>query len=462
MERHPRPAHVRPVHARPARTTGLPAGGPGHRRGDLVVTLAGIGLGVSLGIGVVDVRTGLHLAGGRFRAVGTLAALSGTYLCLVLLLLISRLPWLEREVGHDRMVALHRRVAPWSLALITGHVVFTTLSYAQAARAGVLAETWQLVTRSAWMLPATAGFVLMISLGVISARPIRRRMSYETWWVTHLYFYIAVALAFAHQIVLGPMFVEHPLEKQFWIALYVGVGTAILASRVIRPVTTSLRHGLHVTAVVPESDGLLSVYIGGRDLDLLRARGGQFFQWRFLTREWWWQAHPYSLSAAPDPTWLRITVKDLGDHSSLLRHLRRGTRVLAEGPYGVFTAAARHGESVVAFAAGVGITPIRAVLDDLPAHADVTVVHRVADAGSAPLRAELEDLAAGRGWRLHLLAGSREQHPMTPEHLRRLVPGIAGADVYVCGPEAFAADVRRAARAAGVPDDRIHSEAFTF
>ncbi len=457
MDRHPRPAHVRP-----ARTTGLPARGHGRRRGDFALTVAGIGLGVSLGIGVLDVRTGLHLPGGPFRAVGTLTALAGTYLCLALLLLISRVPWLEREVGHDRMVSLHRRVAPWSLLLITAHVVFTTLSYAQAARTGVLAEAWQLVTRTAWMLPATAGFVLMISLGVLSARPIRRRMSYETWWVTHLYFYIAVALSFAHQIVLGPMFVEHPLEKQFWIVLYVAVAAAILMSRVVRPVAASLRHGLHVAAVVPESDGVLSVYVGGRDLDLLRARGGQFFQWRFLTREWWWQAHPYSLSASPDPSWLRITVKDLGDQSSLLRHLRRGTRVLAEGPYGVFTAAARHGESVVAFAAGVGITPIRAVLDDLPADADVTVVHRVSHAGSAPLRAELEELAAGRGWRLHLLCGPREQHPMTPERLRLLVPGIAGADVYVCGPDAFTADIRTAARATGVPDHRIHSEAFSF
>ena len=39
----------------------------------------------------------------------------------------------------------------------------------------------------------------MMGLGVMSYRKIRQRMKYETWWVAHLYFYVAVALAFGHQ-----------------------------------------------------------------------------------------------------------------------------------------------------------------------------------------------------------------------------------------------------------------------
>ena len=61
---------------------------------------------------------------------------------------------LEREVGHDRMVGLHRKVAPYSLVLIALHVVLTTVSYAQAAEATVLAQLWQIVTKTAWMVPA--------------------------------------------------------------------------------------------------------------------------------------------------------------------------------------------------------------------------------------------------------------------------------------------------------------------
>jgi predicted ferric reductase len=447
-----------------SRSTGLAARGRSTRRGDAAIGVAGLGLGASIAIGIHSVQSGLDLPGGMLLAAGTVAALAGTYLCLMLLMLISRLPWLEREMGHDRMVSLHRTVAPYSLVLIAAHVVLTTLSYASAAQTGIVAELWQIVFHSAWMIPATIGFVGMIALGVMSARAIRSRMKYETWWLTHLLFYVAVALSFGHQIALGPMFAgaEHTNARYFWSGLYILVAATIVLVRIVLPLATSLKHQLKVEDVVVETDGVVSVYVSGVDLDLLKARGGQFFQWRFLTREWWWQAHPYSLSAAPNAAWLRITVKDLGDQSARLAELRPGTRVMVEGPYGVFTAAHRHGERVTALAAGVGITPIRALLEDLPHDSDVTVVYRVADETDAPLRAEIESLVFGRGWTLYYLTGPRSQYPINAANLVALAPHFAESDVYVCGPDAFTRDVCEAAREAGVADERIHHEAFSF
>ena len=424
--------------------------------------MGALGLAACLTLGLLSVLDGLDLPGGRLLALGTLAALAGAYLCLALLLLISRVPWLEREIGHDRMVALHRKVAPYSLVLILAHVLLTTVSYAQATENSFLGELWAIVTRSAWMVPAFTAFVLMMSIGMLSYRRIRVRMSYETWWVAHLYFYVAVALSFGHQVALGRMFVENPAQRWFWTALYLGVAVTILVTRVAMPLAVSRRHRLHVISVVPEGDGVVSVYLGGRDLDLLKARGGQFFQWRFLTRHWWWQAHPYSLSAAPNSSWLRITVKSLGDQSTMLRRLTPGTRVWAEGPYGVFTAAARHGERVTAIAAGVGITPIRALLDDLPPSADVTVVYKVSVATTAPFRAELDAVATAHGWRVHYLEGPRTLHPITPALLFSVAPGIADSDVFVCGPDDFTTAVVAAAAKIGVPGRRIHHESFTF
>jgi predicted ferric reductase len=448
--------------ARPAVRPGVAARGRARGRGDVAVTAGGVGLGISLGIAVYSVKDGLDLPGGKLLALGTIAAMTGTYLCLVLLLLVARIPWIEREIGQDRLVALHRKVAPYSLFLIAGHVVLTTISYAQAEDHTVLGQLWALVTKSAWMVPAATAFVLMVGLGVVSYRKIRRRMRYETWWVAHLYFYLAVALAFGHQIELGVMFQAHPYQKYFWTALYLFVFGTILVTRFIIPISFSRKHQLRVAAVVPEGDGVVSVYISGVDLDLVKARGGQFFQWRFVTRDWWWQAHPYSLSASPNPSWLRITVKALGDQSSRLRRLRVGTRVLAEGPYGVFTAAARHGDSIAAFAAGVGITPIRAVLDDLPDGMSVTLVYRVTHRDTAPLREELEELVTARGWRMHYLQGSRHHHPLTAKYLSRLVPGLAASDVFVCGPTSFTDRIVESVRAAGVADEHVHHEAFSF
>ena len=165
------------------------------------------------------------------------------------------------------------------------------------------------------------------------------------------------------------------------------------------PVARSLRHRLRVERVVEEGPGVVSIEIGGVRLERLKARAGQFFTWRFLTRDRWWEAHPFSLSAAPDGRRLRITVKGVGDFTARLRAIPPGTRVIAEGPFGAFTTAARRRPRVALIAGGVGITPIRALLEDMPGEpGDIAVVYRaLARGGRDPARRARGAGAAARG-----------------------------------------------------------------
>jgi ferredoxin-NADP reductase len=176
----------------------------------------------------------------------------------------------------------------------------------------------------------------------------------------------------------------------------------------------------------------------------------------------WWQAHPYSLSALPHPPYLRVTVKDLGDQSAALAQLQPGTRVAIEGPYGAFTRQARRGDAVLLAGAGVGVTPLRTLLEDLPPHVDVAMLHRASSSDELILREELGELVRRRGGTLHELVGPRAQVPLDRTALLRLVPDIAGRDVYVCGPDGFNDLIGSSARRAGVAADRVHVEAFAF
>jgi len=428
------------------------------------VTLgAGLGFGAVLGSSLVTLLPNVGSAGGVANAIGSTAAMTGTYLCLMLMMLISRVAWLEKEAGHDQMVKWHRTIAPYSLVLIGTHVLFTTIGYAQSSGKGVLYQLWLLVTTYGWMLPASVGFVLMVVLGFASHRIARSRMKYETWWTAHLYFYIAIALAFGHQINTSLLFIAHPLLKSFWIAMYVFVAVLIVVSRILLPLTQSLRSGLKVEKVVRETDNVVSVYIKGKNLSRFNASGGQFFQWRFLTPHWWWQAHPYSLSMKPTGDRMRITVKHLGDQSSSLeRVLKPGIRIIAEGPYGVFTAKQRYTDAVTAFAAGIGVTPIRAMMDDLPESVNITFIYRVSDGDNAPLRSEIDQLAKQNGWDVIYLEGSREEHPMTVDYMSQYAPALLHSDIYVCGPNGFMDSVIKMATSAGIPEKRIHHESFAF
>jgi len=424
--------------------------------------LAGLGLGLVVGIQLAT-RSPLSGAGALAIELGRWSALLGTYGALLVVLLVARIPALERSVGLDRMVTYHRRLGPAVIVLIAAHVVLVTTGYAMSESVTYLSETWTFLTTYTWLLPAFLGFALMVMAGVTSWRVARRRMRYETWWVTHLYLYLAIALAYWHQVLHGQQFVTHSWARWIWIGMYVITFAALLAFRVGSPLYRSWRHDLRVHAVVRESKDTVSVWVKGRDLRALDVRGGQFFGWRFLTPQLWWQSHPYSLSTGPDPKYLRITVKDLGDHSRSLARLRPGTRVVAEGPYGVFTADARHGDRVVLLAGGVGVTPIRAVLDDLPASVRTDLLFRAPKPQALILRKELEAIAATRPHvAVRYLVGNRRDYPIDARTLLHLVPDIQAADIYVCGPEDLIHAVREAARVLGVPAHKVHHEAFSF
>ncbi|HEY2313968.1 MAG TPA: ferredoxin reductase family protein [Streptosporangiaceae bacterium] len=440
-----------------------PAPVPRPRFVDACAAVAGIGFGAVVATVITSESHGsLAAPGGLLTAAGRLAAFTGTYLILIMVVLVARLPWLERSVGQDQLIRWHRRVSPWAISLITAHVLLIVLGYTQAARSTPFREIWLLLRSYPDILAAAVGFSLLALAGITSYRAVKRRLRYETWWAVHLYLYIGLALAFTHQIVTGVTFVGHPLARGLWIAIWVSTAGSVLLFRIGQPAWRSLRHRLRVVEVRDEAPGVVSVVCRGRDLDKLPISGGQFFLWRFLTRELWWQAHPYSLSALPQPPYLRFTVKGLGDSSRALAQLRPGTRVAFEGPYGAFTDHARLSDGVLLIAAGVGVTPLRALLEDLPAHAHVVVIIRASTVADVVHRAEIAALVEHRGGRLHEMIGSRHKVRINARTLRHLVPDLADRDVYICGPEGFGAEVITAAYKLGVADDQIHTETFSF
>jgi ferredoxin-NADP reductase/DMSO/TMAO reductase YedYZ heme-binding membrane subunit len=430
---------------------------------DILAALAGLGLGITIALGITAESAGsLSAPGGIATAIGRVAGLLAAYAMVIVVLLVARIPPLERAIGQDRLVAWHRRLGPWPLYLLIGHAVFITVGYARVAHDGVLHQFGQLLWTYPGILAATVGGVLLVAAGVTSYRLARRRMAYETWWSVHLYAYLALFLSFSHQIDTGASFVGHPVARAWWTAIWVGTLVTVVAARIGLPVWRSLYHRLRVVDVTPEGPDTISVVMEGRHLHRLPVYGGQFFQWRFLLPGMWWQAHPFSISAVPVDDHIRITVKNLGDHSAALAKLHPGTRVAVEGPYGSFTPDARQGDKLVLVGAGVGSAPILSLLQDLPAHSDVVVLLRASTEQELILRDEIAQEVRRRAGRLLELPGSRREVPLDRRALRGLISDLRRRDAYVCGPEAFTASLATSLEQAGVPANRIHAESFAF
>ena len=306
---------------------------------------------------------------GILTAIGQVTALYGTYLALIQLVLMARSPWLDATFGMDGLAVAHRWLGFATVWLLLAHAIASTIGYAFGDGIGVLDELWTLITTYPYVLMATVSAGLFGLVAVTSIRAARRRLAYETWHGLHLYAYLAIALGFLHQLFVGADFMHDPVAAAYWVVLYVAAALMILVFRIGQPLWTSLRLRLRVANVVEEAPGVVSIYLTGRNLDRLEVRAGQYFLWRFLTPDGWWRSHPYSISAAPNGEWLRITVKDLGDGSRDLQRIPVGTRVIVEGPYGILTDVRRTKPRVALIAGGIGITPLRALIEALPASA---------------------------------------------------------------------------------------------
>ncbi|MEV6504539.1 ferric reductase-like transmembrane domain-containing protein [Streptomyces sp. NPDC051642] len=458
-------------------------------------------------------------------SLGLLAGLLASDLMILQVVLLARIPWVERSWGHDLLTRRHRLIGFASFWLMTAHVTLFAVERSIREPTAIPDALLRLFITDSWMLFATVGTALLIMVVVTSIRAARRRLRYESWHLLHLYSYAGIAATFPHTFTDGADFHE-TWTRVYWWCLYGFAFAATLLYRVALPTWRSLYHRLRVESVVTEAPGTVSITFKGHRLDRMRTASGQFFVWRFLDGPGWSRGNPYTLSAAPTPDRLRITIKSAGDGSERAARLTPGTRALIEGPYGTLTARHRTQPGMLFMAAGIGITPMRALLEDAPyAPGEATLIYRYGEDEHAVFADELRTIAMHRGVELILLPGSRRAdtswqaagsahldgssrltagsahladnawQPTGSAHrastsrqtagpaplantpgqtndrahldddvqvLKYLVPDIAHRDIYVCGPPTWITAVRKAARGAGAHRDSVHTEEFAW
>jgi predicted ferric reductase len=403
-------------------------------------------------------------------SLARITGLIGAYLALIEVALLARLPWLERLVGFDKLTNWHRWNGYACLWLILAHTFLSIWGYQLFDIGfGENISYWGEIARMLWgdlypgMITATVGTGLLVLVAGTSVVFVRKRVSYELWYAIHITAYAGIALGWFHQIPTGNDLIHITPAEWYWRSLYIAT-IALILWRVAVPFINGFRHRLRVSQVVSEGPGVISFHIVGRRLDKMRAAPGQFFIWRFLAKGFWWVPLPFSLSAAPDGRSFRITVKSLGSHSARLERIVPGTRVVAEGPFGVFTDESRTQEKVLLVAGGIGITPIRALIERM--EGDVIVLYRVVANEDLVFGPELARLAAERGITVHNVVGDHRtpegRELLSPAHLRELVPDLVEREVYLCGPTAMLDVLQNELRRAGVPRRHLHVERFAL
>jgi predicted ferric reductase len=423
------------------------------------------GLIASVGVWWLQTPTGsVDSVGSGMVEAGRITGMVAGYILLVQILMMSRIGWLDRTISANNLLGAHRDLGMALVFVVLMHVALTIVGYASLSGVSWTSETVTMLTTFEDMLSAFVATGILVGIGLLAIRAIRSAMPYELWYFLHLSSYAVLVLSYGHQFAVGRDLAAGTPAWWVWAGGYVFVLVCLVQGRLVAPLRFNLRHRLRVAEVVHEGTDMFSLYVSGRRLHEVQARAGQFFRWRFLTMGGWWQSHPFSLSAAPNGHWLRLTIKAVGTHTEQLKWLEPGVRVVAEGPSGVFTADHRRRHRALLMAGGSGIAPIRALLEDLPR--GTVVIYRASSQDDLIFREELDWLAEERDADIIYVIGGRDdpgpRYVMSTKGLREVVPDVSRRDVYMCGPEGFVSAAVAILTALRVPRRQIHLDPFEF
>lgn len=234
-----------------------------------------------------------------------------------------------------------------------------------------------------------------------------------------------------------------------------------------------------------ESAEITSFYLAPADGGAVPAyRPGQYVSVRvFVPELGLMQPRQYSLSDAPGQDRLRISVKreaggadtPAGRVSNALHdRLEEGGVIDVAPPQGDFHLREEGNAPVVLLSGGVGLTPMVSILNHLVGLNDerqIRFVHGCRNSSVHAMKEHVNSIAAERGNVRKAVfyeeIGHADQAGRDYDHAGRvdllairdevIVPD---ADYYLCGPAGFMRAQRAALTGLGVPDDRIHAEAF--
>ncbi|MGJ6981631.1 ferredoxin reductase family protein [Aestuariimicrobium soli] len=401
-------------------------------------------------------------------SLGAIAGLVAMTLFVMMVALAARIPVVDRAIGHDGALRLHRELGLATFAALGAHVVLLVSAWA-ATDGGWLAGLADLWGTTDVAL-AIAGTGLALVVGLTSVAAARAVLPREVWHLIHLASYAAIGLAVPHQFTTGGL-LSSGLARDYWVVLLSATAAAVVAFRVVRPLVASFEQGLRVVRVRPVSRDAVEITMTGRHLDRLGAAPGQFLGWRFWAPGLWWHPHPFSLSSAPNGHSLSITVRALGRGTSALQRVPIGTRVSVEGPFGRFTPRVRTRRAVVLAGAGVGLAPLKSLLEALDVEPGRSLV--LARGSRPDDLVHLDEIAAlcrAKGARLEVLVGPRGPS-WTPSwapvgtpagHLGSLAPWLPDSDLYVCGPPGWTQALIDEATLIGLDPAHIHHERFSW
>jgi len=328
------------------------------------------------------------------------------------------------------------------------------------------------VSSPLWMTTGTVGLVTLAVLILTSIKRKEWNIRYEPWRLIHAFLSIGVvALSLIHIEGVG-YYVQGPLKRWFWIGLVTAWVLSLVYVRIIKPIGM-LRRPYTIEEIIKERGKTWTLVLRPKGHSGLSFKPGQFAWIKIGKSPFAIREHPFSFSSsAMNSEKVEISIKELGDFTSTIGGVPRGTRAYLDGPYGTFTIDRHTAPGYVFIVGGVGISPIISILRTLADRHEkrpLLLFYSSKTWEEVTFKEELENLSGRLNLRvIHTITNpsqdwNGERGRINAEMMARYLPeNRVDCEYFVCGPDPMQMAVKKALEELGLPLEKVQSESFNF
>jgi predicted ferric reductase len=389
-------------------------------------------------------------------SIGQILGLVGMTLFSINLILAGRFKFLDKYFkGLDKVYAKHSKIGAISFSLLLFHPLFLVIKYI-----AISTKQAAMFFVSFTDMPITWGILSLLLMILLISFTFYIKLKYNIWKFSHKFMVIAFFLAVFHTLLISS-----DVSRNNYLRYYILI-LAIIA------LIVSIRQAFLSRLIVKKSKFIVKD-IKQLNLDILEVEmepvgesihfnSGQFAFFNFISDNVSSESHPFSLSSSNLDNNLKITVKNLGDYTSKLKNLKKGDKVLVDGPYGNFSYKNVASKNQIWIAGGIGITPFYSMSQNLEKEYKVDFYYSIKSVDEAVYVNELQTTAVNNSNFKFNLWSANEKGYINAGLVSSLSNGVSDKEIFFCGPPMLMESLKNQFLSLGVDIKNIHYEDFSF